>query len=83
MDSDGELAPDMVEQLLKFTPTAEEKAMLEEHLDEIENLARADRFLYEISKWVRCWGGCCLVMCFDIDSFFVFFREWSLFAGFF
>ncbi|XP_063855230.1 disheveled-associated activator of morphogenesis 1-like [Scylla paramamosain] len=50
MDSDGELAPDMVEQLLKFTPTAEEKAMLEEHLDEIENLARADRFLYEISK---------------------------------
>lgn len=50
MDSDGELAPDMVEQLLKFTPTAEEKSMLEEHADEIENLARADRFLYEISK---------------------------------
>nr|XP_045619347.1 disheveled-associated activator of morphogenesis 1-like isoform X1 [Procambarus clarkii] len=50
MDSDGELAPDMMEQLLKFTPTAEEKSMLEEHLDEIENLARADRFLYEISK---------------------------------
>ncbi|XP_037803931.1 disheveled-associated activator of morphogenesis 2-like [Penaeus monodon] len=50
MDSDGELAPDMVEQLLKFTPTAEEKVMLEEHADEIENLARADRFLYEISK---------------------------------
>nr|XP_053627199.1 uncharacterized protein LOC128684895 isoform X2 [Cherax quadricarinatus]XP_053627200.1 uncharacterized protein LOC128684895 isoform X2 [Cherax quadricarinatus] len=50
MDSDGELAPDMMEQLLKFTPTTEEKAMLEEHLDEIENLARADRFLYEISK---------------------------------
>ncbi|XP_050698138.1 disheveled-associated activator of morphogenesis 1-like isoform X2 [Eriocheir sinensis] len=50
MDSDGELAPDMVEQLLKFTPTAEEKVMLEEHLDEIEHLARADRFLYEISK---------------------------------
>ncbi|MPC72665.1 Disheveled-associated activator of morphogenesis 2 [Portunus trituberculatus] len=50
MDSDGELAPDMVEQLLKFTPTTEEKGLLEEHLDEIENLARADRFLYEISK---------------------------------
>ncbi|XP_042867935.1 disheveled-associated activator of morphogenesis 2-like [Penaeus japonicus] len=50
MDSDGELAPDMVEQLLKFTPTVEEKVMLEEHADEIENLARADRFLYEISK---------------------------------
>lgn len=50
MDSDGDLAPDMVEQLLKFTPTVEEKNMLEEHQDEIENLARADRFLYEISK---------------------------------
>ncbi|KAK7013355.1 Dishevelled associated activator of morphogenesis 2, partial [Halocaridina rubra] len=50
MDSDGEISPDMVEQLLKFTPTAEEKSMLEEHTDEIENLARADRFLYEISK---------------------------------
>ncbi|XP_042226159.1 disheveled-associated activator of morphogenesis 1-like isoform X2 [Homarus americanus] len=50
MDSDGELAPDMMEQLLKFTPTVEEKTMLEEHQDEIENLARADRFLYEISK---------------------------------
>ncbi|XP_076030296.1 disheveled-associated activator of morphogenesis-like protein [Oratosquilla oratoria] len=50
MDSDSELAPDMVEQLLKFTPSPEEKAMLEEHADEIEMLARADRFLLEISK---------------------------------
>lgn len=52
MDSDGELAPDMVEQLLKFTPTIEEKTMLEEHQDEMDTLARADRFLFQISKWV-------------------------------
>jgi hypothetical protein len=25
---------------------------LEEHSEEIDSLARADRFLYEISKWV-------------------------------
>ncbi|KAK3868658.1 hypothetical protein Pcinc_025970 [Petrolisthes cinctipes] len=50
MDSDGELAPDMVEQLLKFTPTVEEKTMLEEHQDEMDTLARADRFLFQISK---------------------------------
>lgn len=53
MDSDGELAPDMVEQLLKFTPTIEEKTMLEEHQDEMDTLARADRFLFQISKWVN------------------------------
>ncbi|KAL1138866.1 hypothetical protein AAG570_008928, partial [Ranatra chinensis] len=50
MDSRDELPPDMVEQLLKFTPSSEEAALLEEHSDEIDNLARADRFLYEISK---------------------------------
>ena len=50
MDSRDDLPPDMVEQLLKFTPSSEEAALLEEHSDEIDNLARADRFLYEISK---------------------------------
>ncbi|XP_014239797.1 disheveled-associated activator of morphogenesis 1 isoform X2 [Cimex lectularius] len=50
MDSRDELPPDMVEQLLKFTPSSEEAALLEEHSEEIDNLARADRFLYEISK---------------------------------
>lgn len=50
MDVDGALAPDMVEQLLKFTPTPEEKSMLEEHAEEISSFSRADKFLYEISK---------------------------------
>ncbi|XP_072154461.1 disheveled-associated activator of morphogenesis 1 isoform X3 [Bemisia tabaci] len=50
MDSRDQLPLDMVEQLLKFTPSAEEAALLEEHSEEIENLARADRFLFEISK---------------------------------
>ncbi|XP_066141423.1 disheveled-associated activator of morphogenesis 1 [Euwallacea fornicatus] len=50
MDSKENLPIDMVEQLLKFTPTPEECGLLEEHSDEIDSLARADRFLYEISK---------------------------------
>lgn len=52
MDSNEQLALDMVEQLLKFTPSAEERALLDEHSEDIESLARADRFLYEISKCV-------------------------------
>ncbi|XP_052742171.1 disheveled-associated activator of morphogenesis 1-A isoform X3 [Bicyclus anynana] len=50
MDSGEQLPLDMVEQLLKFTPSAEEAALLEEHQDELDSMARADRFLYEISK---------------------------------
>ncbi|XP_023719898.1 disheveled-associated activator of morphogenesis 1 [Cryptotermes secundus] len=50
MDNKDQLPIDMVEQLLKFIPSAEEAALLEEHSDEIDSLARADRFLYEISK---------------------------------
>ncbi|XP_049531619.1 disheveled-associated activator of morphogenesis 1 isoform X2 [Anopheles darlingi] len=50
MDSNEQLPIDMVEQLLKFTPSAEERALLDEHSEDIDSLARADRFLYEISK---------------------------------
>lgn len=52
MDSRDQLPLDMVEQMLKFTPSSEEAAQLEEHSEEIDSLARADRFLYEISKSV-------------------------------
>lgn len=50
MDSAEELPIDMVEQLLKFTPSTEERTLLDEHSEDIDSLARADRFLYEISK---------------------------------
>ncbi|GFQ82474.1 disheveled-associated activator of morphogenesis 2 [Trichonephila clavata] len=53
MDNKEQLPKDMVEQLLKFMPSHEEKALLEEHSMEIDNMARADRFLYEISKIVH------------------------------
>lgn len=53
MDSSEQLPIDMVEQLLKFTPSAEERALLDEHSEDIDSLARADRFLYEISKYVQ------------------------------
>lgn len=50
MDHKEQLPLDMVEQLLKFTPSSEEATLLEEHSNDIDSLARADRFLYEISK---------------------------------
>ncbi|XP_026478989.1 disheveled-associated activator of morphogenesis 1 isoform X3 [Ctenocephalides felis] len=50
MDESNQLPIDMLEQLLKFTPSPEEAALLDEHAEDIESLARADRFLYEISK---------------------------------
>jgi dishevelled associated activator of morphogenesis len=53
MDSKDILPLDMVEQLLKFTPGPDEAALLEEHSFDLDSLARADRFLYEISKFVK------------------------------
>ncbi|GAB6020602.1 hypothetical protein CHUAL_003278 [Chamberlinius hualienensis] len=50
MDSKDQLPKDMIEQMLKFIPSSEEKALLEDHSTEIEQMARADRFLYEISR---------------------------------
>merc|ERR1719438_736200 len=50
MDARDQFPVDMVEQMLKFTPSPEERALLDEHADEIDHLARADRFLFELSK---------------------------------
>ncbi|XP_062712886.1 disheveled-associated activator of morphogenesis 1-like [Aedes albopictus] len=50
MDSNEQLPIDMIEQLLKFTPSVEERALLDEHSQDIDSLDRADRFMYEISK---------------------------------
>ena len=43
MDMRDQFPVDMVEQMLKFTPTPEERALLDEHADDIDHLARADR----------------------------------------
>lgn len=52
MDSKEELPMDMVEQLLKFIPTNEERALLDERSSDLDSLSRADRFLYDVSKYV-------------------------------
>ena len=44
MDMRDQFPVDMVEQMLKFTPTPEERALLDEHADDIDHLARADRW---------------------------------------
>ncbi|XP_074640649.1 disheveled-associated activator of morphogenesis 1-like [Tubulanus polymorphus] len=53
MDEREELPKDMCEQLLKFIPTPEESQMLNEHEHEIDEMARADRFLYDMAKIVH------------------------------
>lgn len=39
-------------QLLKFVPEKSDTDLLEEHKHEIERMARADRFLFEMSRSV-------------------------------
>ncbi|XP_069624418.1 disheveled-associated activator of morphogenesis 2 isoform X1 [Ranitomeya imitator] len=50
MDEQEDLPKDMLEQLLKFIPEKSDIDLLEEHKHEIERMARADRFLYEMSR---------------------------------
>ncbi|XP_059838780.1 disheveled-associated activator of morphogenesis 2 isoform X3 [Hypanus sabinus] len=50
MDEQEDLPKDMLEQLLKFIPEKSDIDLLEEHRHEIERMARADRFLYEMSR---------------------------------
>lgn len=40
-------------QLLKFVPEKSDTDLLEEHKHEIERMARADRFLFEMSRSVQ------------------------------
>uniref|UniRef100_A0A8C2KMQ9 Dishevelled associated activator of morphogenesis 2 n=1 Tax=Cyprinus carpio TaxID=7962 RepID=A0A8C2KMQ9_CYPCA len=52
MDEREELAKDMLEQLLKFVPEKSDIDLLEEHKHELERMARADRFLFEMSRYL-------------------------------
>ncbi|XP_071399371.1 disheveled-associated activator of morphogenesis 1 isoform X3 [Centroberyx affinis] len=50
MDEHEDIPKDMLEQLLKFVPEKSDIDLLEEHKHELELLAKADRFLYEMSR---------------------------------
>ncbi|XP_057315932.1 disheveled-associated activator of morphogenesis 1-like isoform X2 [Hydractinia symbiolongicarpus] len=50
MDTDDKLSRDMVEQMLKFVPTADEANLFKSHENDAHQFARADRYLYEMSK---------------------------------
>jgi dishevelled associated activator of morphogenesis len=50
LDPNDDLPKDTVEQMLKFIPTVEEVTLLEENKLEYPQMAKADRFLYEMSK---------------------------------
>lgn len=50
VDAQEDIPKDMCEQLLKFVPTVEEVQMLGDHEHEIDQMAKADRFLFEMSR---------------------------------
>ncbi|XP_039641828.1 disheveled-associated activator of morphogenesis 1 isoform X2 [Perca fluviatilis] len=50
MDEQEDLPKDMLEQLLKFVPEKSDIELLEEHKHELERMAKADRFLYDMSS---------------------------------
>uniref|UniRef100_A0A672YTB9 Disheveled-associated activator of morphogenesis 1-like n=1 Tax=Sphaeramia orbicularis TaxID=375764 RepID=A0A672YTB9_9TELE len=50
MDEHEDLPKDMLEQLLKFVPEKSDIELLEEHQHELERMAKADRFLYDMSR---------------------------------
>nr|XP_032819533.1 disheveled-associated activator of morphogenesis 1-like [Petromyzon marinus] len=50
MDEHEDLPKDMLEQLLKFVPEKSDVDLLEEHKNETERMARADRFLFDMSR---------------------------------
>ena len=53
MDQEEKLSKDMVEQMLKIIPQQEENNLFSSHVADIELFARADRYLYEMSKIPR------------------------------
>jgi len=50
MDSDDKLSKDMLEQMLKFVPSPDEQHLLDGHSEQLDMFAKADRFLYEMSR---------------------------------
>lgn len=53
-------------QLLKFVPEKSDTDLLEEHKHELERMARADRFLFEMSRYTAlhyiCVSGICFLL---------------------
>ncbi|KAI5101979.1 disheveled-associated activator of morphogenesis 1 isoform X2 [Silurus meridionalis] len=50
MDEQEDLPKDMLEQLLKFVPEKSDIDLLEEHKHELDRMAKADRFFYDMSR---------------------------------
>ncbi|XP_026165094.1 disheveled-associated activator of morphogenesis 1 isoform X1 [Mastacembelus armatus] len=50
MDEQEDLSKDMLEQLLKFVPAKTDIELLEEHKHELDRMAKADHFLYDMSR---------------------------------
>lgn len=53
MDTAESIPKDMLEQILKYVPTPEEVSVLNEHEAEKNNMAAADRFMFDLSRIVH------------------------------
>ena len=53
MDSDNEIPSDLLDEILKFTPTPEEITLLEEHKHKYSQMARADRYFFDLGQLGR------------------------------
>ncbi|XP_071834837.1 disheveled-associated activator of morphogenesis 1-like isoform X2 [Apostichopus japonicus] len=53
MDTAESIPKDMLEQILKYVPTPEEVSLLSEHAAEKDNMAAADRFMFDLSRIVH------------------------------
>lgn len=52
MDADDKLSKDMLEQMLKYVPSSDEQHLLDGHSSQLDLFAKADRYLYEMSRYV-------------------------------
>ena len=60
MDKNNEIPKDMVEQLLKYVPSQEETALLDEHSQKLDEMARADRSVGGRTDMLFCFTWDCV-----------------------
>ena len=53
MDSDNQIPNDLLDEILKFTPTPEEVTLLEEHKPKYSQMARADQYFFDLGQLGR------------------------------
>ena len=50
MDAENQIPSDLLEEILKFTPTSEEISLLQEHKAQYAQMARADQYFFDLGQ---------------------------------